>query len=62
MSPSSETAPCLRNSEIDAEPHARLKAAELSPLDPKVKSINAIVSVYDAEKTSKGVTTSAGGS
>jgi hypothetical protein len=39
--------------EIDTELHARLKAAGLNPLDPKVKAINAIVSVYYAEKTSK---------
>ena len=38
---------------IDTELHARLKAAGLNPLDPKVKAINAIVSVYYAEKTSK---------
>jgi hypothetical protein len=39
-------------SEIDAELHARLKAAGLNPLDPNVQAINAIVSGYYAEKTS----------
>jgi hypothetical protein len=43
----------FEKSEIDSELHARLKAAGLDPLDPKVKAINAIVSVYYAEKTSK---------
>ena len=43
----------FEKSEIDAELHARLKAAGLNPLDPKVKAINAIVSVYYAEKTAK---------
>ena len=43
----------FEKSEIDSELHARLKAAGLNPLDPKVKAINAIISVYYAEKTSK---------
>ena len=43
----------FEKSEIDSELDARLKAAGLDPLDPKVKAINAIVSVYYAEKTSK---------
>ncbi len=43
----------FEKSEIDAELHARLKAAGLNPLDPKVKTINEVVSVYYAEKTSK---------
>ena len=43
----------FEKSEIDTELHARLKAAGLNPLDPNVQAINAIVSVYYAEKTSK---------
>jgi hypothetical protein len=43
----------FEKSEIDTELDARLKAAGLDPLDPKVKAINAVVSVYYAEKTSK---------
>jgi hypothetical protein len=43
----------FEKAEIDAELHARLKAAGLNPLDPNVRAINAIVSVYYAEKTSK---------
>ncbi len=43
----------FEKSEIDTELDARLKAAGLDPLDPKVKAITAIVSVYYAEKTSK---------
>jgi len=43
----------FEKSEIDTELDGRLKAAGLDPLDPKVKAINAIVSVYYAEKTSK---------
>jgi hypothetical protein len=43
----------FEKSEIDAELHARLKAAGLNPLDPSVQAINGIVSTYYAEKTSK---------
>jgi hypothetical protein len=43
----------FEKSQIDAELHARLKAAGLNPLDPTVQAINAIVSAYYAEKTSK---------
>jgi len=43
----------FEKTEIDTELDARLKAAGLNPLDPTVKAINAIVSVYYAEKTSK---------
>jgi hypothetical protein len=35
------------------ELHARLKAAGLNPLDPQVQRINAVVSSYYVEKTSK---------
>jgi len=40
-----------KKSEIDAELHARLKAAGLNPLDPTVKAINDVVSGYYAETT-----------
>jgi hypothetical protein len=43
----------FKKSEIDTELHARLKAAGLNPLDPTVKAINDVVSVYYAEKTAK---------
>jgi len=43
----------FEKAEIDAELHARLKAAGFNPLDPKVQAINAIVSAYYAEKTAK---------
>ena len=39
--------------EINAELHARLKAAGFNPLDPQVQAINAVVSAYYAEKTAK---------
>ncbi len=41
----------FEKSEIDADLHARLKAAGLNPLDPEVRAINAVVSAYYAEKT-----------
>lgn len=43
----------FEKSEIDTELHARLKAAGFNPLEPDVRAINAIVSAYYAEKTSK---------
>ena len=43
----------FQRSEIDAELHARIKAAGLNPLDPTVQSINGIVSAYYAEKTAQ---------
>jgi hypothetical protein len=43
----------FEKAEVDTELHARLKAAGLNPLDPQVQAINAIVSAYYAEKTSK---------
>ncbi|HEY3641521.1 MAG TPA: hypothetical protein VGL31_10515 [Xanthobacteraceae bacterium] len=43
----------FQKSEIDAELHARLKAAGLNPLDPMVQTINGVVSAYYAEKTAK---------
>ncbi len=43
----------FEKSEIDTELHARLKAAGLNPLDPKVKTINEIVSAFYAERTAK---------
>jgi hypothetical protein len=43
----------FQKSEIDAELHARLKAAGLNPLDPAVQTINGVVSAYYAEKTAK---------
>jgi hypothetical protein len=43
----------FEKAEIDMELHARLKAAGLNPLDPQVQGINAVVSSYYAEKTSK---------
>jgi hypothetical protein len=46
----------FKKSEIDAELHARLKAAGLKPLDPTVKTINDVVSGYYAD----GVTASSG--
>jgi hypothetical protein len=45
--------PMFEKAEIDMELHARLKAAGLNPLDPQVQGINAVVSSYYAEKTSK---------
>ena len=36
-----------------AESWSRLKAAGFNPLDPQVQGINAVVSVYYAEKTAK---------
>jgi hypothetical protein len=43
----------FEKTEIDAELHARLKAAGLNPLDPAVRAVNDVVSVYYAEKTAK---------
>jgi hypothetical protein len=43
----------FQRSEIDAELHARLKAAGLNPLDPTVQTINDVVSAYYAENTAK---------
>lgn len=43
----------FEKSEMDAELHARLKAAGLNPLDPTVRAINDVVSAYYAEKTAK---------
>jgi hypothetical protein len=43
----------FEKSEIDAELHARLKAAGLNPLDPAVRAVNDVVSAYYAEKTAK---------
>jgi hypothetical protein len=43
----------FEKSEMDAELHARLKAAGLNPLDPAVRAINDVVSAYYAEKTAK---------
>ena len=43
----------FEKAEIDTELHARLKAAGFNPLDPQVQAINAVVSVYYAEKTAK---------
>jgi hypothetical protein len=43
----------FQRSEIDTELHARLKAADLNPLDPTVQTINDVVSAYYAEKTAK---------
>jgi hypothetical protein len=43
----------FEKTEIDAELHARLKAAGLNPLDPTVRAVNDVVSVYYAEKTAK---------
>ena len=43
----------FQRSEIDAELHARLKAAGLNPFDPTVQTINDVVSAYYAEKTAK---------
>jgi hypothetical protein len=43
----------FEKAEIDTDLHARLKAAGLNPLDPQVQAINAVVSAYYAEKTSK---------
>jgi len=43
----------FQKSEIDAELHARLKAAGLNPPDPTVQTINGVVSAYYAEKTAK---------
>jgi hypothetical protein len=43
----------FEKAEVDTELHARLKAAGFNPLDPQVQAINAIVSAYYAEKTSK---------
>ena len=41
----------FEKTEIDAELHARLKAAGLNPLDPAVRAVNDVVSVHYAEKT-----------
>jgi hypothetical protein len=43
----------FEKAEVDTELHARLKAAGFNPLDPQVQAINAVVSVYYAEKTAK---------
>jgi hypothetical protein len=43
----------FEKSEMDAELHARLKAAGLNPLEPTVRTVNNIVSAYYAEKTAK---------
>jgi hypothetical protein len=43
----------FEKSEMDAELHARLKAAGLNPLEPTVQTVNNIVSAYYAEKTAK---------
>jgi hypothetical protein len=43
----------FQRSEIDAELHARLKAAGLNPLDPTIQKINDVVSAYYAESTAK---------
>ena len=43
----------FEKAEIERELHARLKAAGFNPLDDQVQGINAIVSAYYAEKTSK---------
>ncbi|MFL6798161.1 MAG: hypothetical protein ACJ8F3_12185 [Xanthobacteraceae bacterium] len=43
----------FEKTEIDTELHARLKDAGFNPLDPQVQAINAVVSVYYAEKTAK---------
>jgi hypothetical protein len=43
----------FEKAEIDTELHARLKAAGFNPLDPQIQGINAVVSVYYAEKTAK---------
>ena len=43
----------FEKAEIDTDLHARLKAAGFNPLDPQVQAINAVVSAYYAEKTSK---------
>jgi hypothetical protein len=43
----------FQRSEIDAELHARLKAAGFNPLDPTIQKINDVMSAYYAEKTAK---------
>jgi hypothetical protein len=43
----------FEKTEIDAELHARLKAAGINPLDPNVRAVNAVVSAYYAEQTAK---------
>ena len=50
----------FERSEMDAELHARLKAAGLNPLDPAVRAINDVVSAYYAEKDRQGAEPSSG--
>jgi hypothetical protein len=43
----------FEKAEIEMELNARLEAAGFNPLDPQVQRINAVVSSYYVEKTSK---------